>query len=133
MEFSKRFKIEEVWPPDLIAKKPEFRGKTLFEVLFRNGQVDKFPLREMEAGYENAEAKDLRLLRAEGPVRGVRQLRSRPWPRPRAVRHLSPGARPALARGERQGNPVALPRRRRPLREGRHGLPVLRLSRTARR
>ena len=43
MEFSKRFKVEEVWPAELIAKKPEYRGKTLFDVLFRNGQVDKFP------------------------------------------------------------------------------------------
>ncbi|RZL92209.1 MAG: periplasmic nitrate reductase subunit alpha [Variovorax sp.] len=58
MEFSKRFKIEEVWPEDLIAKKPEYRGKTLYEVLFRNGQVDKFPTSEMEAGYENFEAKE---------------------------------------------------------------------------
>jgi nitrate reductase NapA len=57
MEFSKRFKIEEVWPAELIAKKPEVRGKTLFEVLFRNGQVDKFPSSQIEAGYENAEAK----------------------------------------------------------------------------
>ena len=44
MEFSKRFKIEEVWPEELIAKKPEYRGKTLFDVLFKNGEVDKFPL-----------------------------------------------------------------------------------------
>ena len=57
MEFSKRFTMEEVWPAELLAKKPEYRGKTLFEVLYRNGQVDKFPASEMEAGYENAEAK----------------------------------------------------------------------------
>jgi len=43
MEFSKRFKVEDVWPAELIAKKPEYRGKTLYEVLFRNGQVDQFP------------------------------------------------------------------------------------------
>lgn len=43
MEFSKRFKVEEVWPEELIAKKPEYRGKTLYEILFRNGQVDKYP------------------------------------------------------------------------------------------
>ena len=42
MEFSKRFKVEEVWPADLLAKKPEYKGKTLFQVLFENGQVDKF-------------------------------------------------------------------------------------------
>jgi len=57
MEFSKRFKVEEVWPADLIAKKPEYRGKTLFDVLYRNGQVDKFPLKDMDADYHNDEAK----------------------------------------------------------------------------
>ena len=34
MEFSKRFKMEEVWTKDLLDKKPEYRGKTLFDVLF---------------------------------------------------------------------------------------------------
>ncbi|ROR32041.1 nitrate reductase catalytic subunit NapA [Inmirania thermothiophila] len=43
VEFSKRFKVEEVWPEELLAKKPEYRGKTLYEILFRNGQVDKYP------------------------------------------------------------------------------------------
>jgi nitrate reductase NapA len=57
MEFSKRFKMEEVWPAELLAKKPEYRGKTMFDVLFRNGQVDKFPASQVESGYENAEAK----------------------------------------------------------------------------
>jgi nitrate reductase NapA len=57
MEFSKRFKVEEVWPAELIAKKPELRGKTLFDILFRNGQVDRYPAAEVEAGYANAEAK----------------------------------------------------------------------------
>jgi nitrate reductase NapA len=42
VEFSKRFKVEDVWPDDLIAKQPEYRGKTLYEVLYANGQVDKF-------------------------------------------------------------------------------------------
>ena len=53
----KRFRIEEVWTEELIAKKPEYRGKTLFDVLFRNGQVDKFPLSDIEAGYLNDESK----------------------------------------------------------------------------
>jgi nitrate reductase NapA len=57
MEFSKRFKIEEVWPEELIAKKPEVRGKTLFDVLYKNGQVDKFPTSEIEEGYANDESK----------------------------------------------------------------------------
>ncbi len=59
MEFSKRFKTEEVWPEDLLAKKPEYRGKTLYEILYANGQVDKFPKTQVtdEAGnvYQNHE------------------------------------------------------------------------------
>ena len=43
MEFSKRFKVEEVWPEELLAQKPEYRGKTLYDILFANGVVDKFP------------------------------------------------------------------------------------------
>ena len=57
MEFSKRFKTDEVWPAELLAKQPALRGKTLYEVLFRNGQVDRFPLSDIEAGYDNAESK----------------------------------------------------------------------------
>jgi nitrate reductase NapA len=57
MEFSKRFKTDEVWPAELLAKQPALRGKTLFEVLFRNGQVDRYPLSDIEAGYDNAESK----------------------------------------------------------------------------
>ena len=47
VEFSKRFKIEEVWPADLIAKQPSVKGKTLYEVLFKNGQVDKYPKQQV--------------------------------------------------------------------------------------
>lgn len=57
MEFSKRFAIEEVWPEDLLAKAPELRGKTMFDVLFQNGQVNKFPLEDTAPDYNNAEAK----------------------------------------------------------------------------
>jgi nitrate reductase NapA len=57
MEFSKRFKTDEVWPAELLDKKPALRGKTLFQVLFENGQVNRFPPSQVEAGYENAEAK----------------------------------------------------------------------------
>ena len=56
MEFAKRFKIEEVWPEELLAKAPQYRGKTMFDVLYRNGQVDKFPVTDIEAGYHNHEA-----------------------------------------------------------------------------
>ena len=46
VEFSKRFKVEEVWPEELIAKQPDLRGKTLFDVLYANGNVNKFPMSE---------------------------------------------------------------------------------------
>ncbi|HDZ5415517.1 TPA: periplasmic nitrate reductase subunit alpha [Vibrio harveyi] len=46
MEFSKRFKMEEVWPEELLAKAPEYRGKTMYDMLFKNGQVDQFPIEE---------------------------------------------------------------------------------------
>jgi len=57
MEFSKRFTTDEVWPAELLAKMPQLKGRTLFEVLYRNGNVDKFPASQMEAGYANDEAK----------------------------------------------------------------------------
>ena len=58
VEFSKRFKVEEVWPEELIAKKPEYRGKTLYDVLYANGQVDKFPLSQLQDGVDNDESVD---------------------------------------------------------------------------
>ena len=51
VEFSKRFTTDEVWPAETLAAHPRFRGKTLYEVLFRNGTVDRFPLTEIESGY----------------------------------------------------------------------------------
>ena len=56
MEFSKRFAVEEVWPEALIAKAPELRGRTLFDVLFRNGQVDAFPLEQASRDHANHES-----------------------------------------------------------------------------
>jgi nitrate reductase (cytochrome) len=47
IEFSKRFKVEEVWPAELIAKKPEYKGKTLYDVLYANKVVNKFPKAEL--------------------------------------------------------------------------------------
>ncbi|MBK8337887.1 MAG: nitrate reductase catalytic subunit NapA [Sterolibacteriaceae bacterium] len=54
VEFSKRFKMEEVWTPELLAKKPEYKGKTLYDVLFANKVVNKFP--KAEAAKVNAHA-----------------------------------------------------------------------------
>ncbi|QIZ76478.1 nitrate reductase catalytic subunit NapA [Ferrimonas lipolytica] len=43
MEFSKRFTTDEAWPPELLAKQPEHKGKTLYQVLFANGTIDQYP------------------------------------------------------------------------------------------
>ena len=56
MEFSKRFRTEDVWPEDLLAQKPELRGKTLYEVLFANGTVDKYPVSDIADGFDNQES-----------------------------------------------------------------------------
>lgn len=56
VEFAKYFTTDEVWPADLLTKAPQLKGKTLFEVLFRNGQVDQFPSSDLAAGYANDEA-----------------------------------------------------------------------------
>jgi nitrate reductase NapA len=56
VEFSKRFKVEEVWPKALIDQKPALRGKTLYDVLYRNGNVDRFPLADVDPAYANDEA-----------------------------------------------------------------------------
>ena len=89
VEFSKRFKVEDVWPEDLIAKQPEYRGKTLYEVLYANGQVDKFAKETVtdSAGnkYSNHEMDDFgfyiqkglfeeyRRFQFEGPKKGHEQ------------------------------------------------------------
>ncbi|GAB4401335.1 MAG: nitrate reductase catalytic subunit NapA [Rhodoferax sp.] len=59
IEFSKRFKVEEVWPADLLAKAPDLKGKTLYDVLYANGQVNKFPLAQIQPGFDNDESKEL--------------------------------------------------------------------------
>ena len=43
VEFSKRFKTEDCWPSEILDANPEYKGKTLYEVLYANGQVNKFP------------------------------------------------------------------------------------------
>ena len=86
LEFSKRIKVEDVWPEALIAKKPEYKGKTLFDVLYANGQVNKFPKPDVtdERGnhYDNDESEhfgfyvqkglfeEYRRFQYEGPKKG---------------------------------------------------------------
>ena len=56
-EFSKRFTTDEVWPQAVLGAHPAYRGKTLFDVLFRNGNVDRFAASEIDPDYDNNEAK----------------------------------------------------------------------------
>lgn len=63
IEFSKRFKVEDVWPAELIDKKPEYKGKTLYDILFANNNTSKFPKANVTAvnahaipGYMNDES-----------------------------------------------------------------------------
>ena len=56
VEFSKRFTTDEVWPAEILDANPGYRGKTLFDVLYRNGQVDRFPLADTDPAYQNLEA-----------------------------------------------------------------------------
>jgi nitrate reductase NapA len=56
VEFSKYFTTDEVWPKELLDKNPTYKGKTLYDILFANGQVDKFPLSELQQGHDNDES-----------------------------------------------------------------------------
>lgn len=59
VEFSKYFKTDEVWPAEILDKNPEFRGKTLYEVLFLNGNVNKYKIDELSADQLNDESREL--------------------------------------------------------------------------
>ena len=58
VEFSKRFKTDDVWEKKTLDKNPSYKDKTLFEVLFANGQVNKYPLSEVPDDRLNQEARD---------------------------------------------------------------------------
>ncbi|MBT9430242.1 nitrate reductase catalytic subunit NapA [Candidatus Symbiopectobacterium endolongispinus] len=59
VSFAKRFKVEEVWPETLLAQKPDYRGKTLYDVLFANNAVKRFPLSELAENQLNDESREL--------------------------------------------------------------------------
>ncbi|MFQ3229704.1 nitrate reductase catalytic subunit NapA [Reinekea sp.] len=58
MEFSKRFQIEDVWPAELLDANPEYKGKSMYEVLYKNGNVDRYGMDEVNPEYGNHEAED---------------------------------------------------------------------------
>ena len=53
---------------------PEYRGKTLYDVLFRNGQVDKFPLSELAEGQLNDESDTLVTMYTRGYLKNMLNL-----------------------------------------------------------
>ena len=57
VEFSKRFQIEEVWPKELLDKNPSFKGKSMYEVLYKNGQVDQYSINQLPTDRLNDEAR----------------------------------------------------------------------------
>ncbi|MCC7065602.1 MAG: molybdopterin-dependent oxidoreductase, partial [Planctomycetes bacterium] len=57
VEFSKRFKTDEVWPTEILDKNPQYKGKTLYEVLFANAQTTRFGLDQLQAGFDNDESR----------------------------------------------------------------------------
>jgi len=80
MEFAKRFNMEEVWPAELLDKAPEYKGKTLFDILFANGQVNKFPVQEVKDSqgnvYENDEMADFGFYPQKGLFEEYRMFNS---------------------------------------------------------
>jgi Fe-S-cluster-containing dehydrogenase component len=100
MEFSKRFKMEEVWPAELLAKSPSTRARPCTTCSTPTARSTSFPKWQ---GQRHAWAsrttqrrvQGLRLLRAEGLVRGIRRLWSRPGARSGAfdVYHKARGLR----------------------------------------
>lgn len=71
---AKRIKVADVWPEDLLAKAPEMRDKTLFDVLYRNGNVDAYPLDDLNSEYGNHEAEDFGFYIQKGMFEEYRQF-----------------------------------------------------------
>ena len=86
MEFSKYIKVADVWDEALISAMPEYADKTLYDVLYANGQIDQFPKIQVtdDRGneYDNDESEDFgyyvqkglfeeyRRFQYEGPKKG---------------------------------------------------------------
>lgn len=71
---AKRIKVADVWPEELLARAPEMRDKTLFDVLYRNGNVDAYPLEDLNPDYGNHEAKDFGFYLQKGLFEEYRQF-----------------------------------------------------------
>jgi nitrate reductase (cytochrome) len=58
IEFSKRFTTEEVWTAEALDANPEYKGKTLYDVLFATESMRQYSWPE-DSGYRNVEAEEL--------------------------------------------------------------------------
>ena len=58
VEFSKRFKVEEAWDEAFVDANPAYRGKTLYDILYQNGNVNKYSLNEIPQDRLNHDARD---------------------------------------------------------------------------
>lgn len=91
MEFAKYVKVEDVWPAELIAAKPEYAGKTLFEILFANGQIDKFPkvqvMDDRGNKYDNDESEDFGFYVQKGLYEEYRRFQ---WEGPKKGHEMAP-------------------------------------------
>ncbi len=86
MEFAKYVKVSDVWDEALLAKMPEYKDKTLYDILYANGQIDQFEKIQVtdESGnkYDNDESElfgyyvqkglfeEYRRFQYEGPKKG---------------------------------------------------------------
>ncbi|MCP4199747.1 MAG: molybdopterin-dependent oxidoreductase, partial [Proteobacteria bacterium] len=91
MEFSKYVKVEDVWPEELVAKMPEHKDKTLYDVLYANGQVDKFEKIQVtdDAGnnYDNDEAEHFGYYVQKGLFEEYRRFQ---WEGPKKGHEMAP-------------------------------------------
>jgi nitrate reductase NapA len=91
MEFAKYVKVDDVWDADLIAKMPEYAGKSLYDVLFANGQVDKFPKVQVsdERGnkYDNDESEYFNFYVQKGLYEEYRRFQ---WEGPKKGHEMAP-------------------------------------------
>mgnify|MGYP002725441858 CR=1 FL=1 len=62
VEFSKRFTTDDTWSKELLDANPQYKGKSLYEVLYANDQVNKFAKTQVADSegnkYKNSEMDD---------------------------------------------------------------------------
>ncbi len=85
ISLAKRIPVAKIWSKELLAQKPAYQDKTLYDILFANGQVNKYPLSKASkhAGNHEAEAfgyyvqkglfEEYRRFQQEGPKTGHEQ------------------------------------------------------------